>query len=204
MFAVWREVVSYLQPLPAPGITGSSPAPGPQDAPHPHGAWTEHALGPGGCAALQELLELRARPGAVTRTGFNEGWAPFGLHTQFLTAAHPSWETSAGDFWESQSSERWVCGQSSDPGVQHELLCSTWARAELHSTLPDSLTDIPRDAARTTSNVLQMMESSSLYPEGSSGVRQLSKAPQHTRGDLCSSSLTLPLWKDARQSLVLQ
>lgn len=47
------------------------------------------------------------------------------------------------------------------------------------------------------------MESFSLYPEGSSSVREFSKAPQHNRGDLCSSNLTHPLWKNARQSLLL-
>lgn len=51
------------------------------------------------------------------------------------------------------------------------------------TSAPDSLADIPHDAAHITSNFLQMMESSSLYPEGSSSVRQLSKAPQHSRGD---------------------
>lgn len=48
-----------------------------------------------------------------------------------------------------------------------------------------------------------MTESFSVYPEGSSGVRQLSKAPQHNREDLCSSNLMHPLWKNAKQSLVL-
>lgn len=132
--------------------------------------------------------------------------APFGSHTQFTAAAHPSHltggcETSAGDSWGPQSSEWYVMGVW--PRLRSRCAAGAALQHLSHTSAPDSLTDIPHDAAPTASNFLQMMESSSLYPEGSSSVRQLSKAPQHTRGDLCSSSLTLPLWKDARHSLVL-
>lgn len=60
----------------------------------------------------RELVELRARLGAVTRTGFNEGWdsvwVPHWIHSS--SHSRGGYETSAGDFWESQSSERYMMG----------------------------------------------------------------------------------------------
>lgn len=131
--------------------------------------------------------------------------ALFGFHTRFIRAAHPcgsraGHETSAGDLWESQSLGVWPRLRSRC-ATRAALQNLSHGRAAEQTSA--TLTDVPHNAAHRTSNFLQMMGSSSLYPEGSRSVRQLSKAAQHIRGDLCSSSLTLPLWKDARLSLVL-